>query len=115
MACLSDSGYESQFDELKLEQVVEVKRMLLKKRLYEEVDASRRRIYREAIERCEDYISGLICINCFMHDIYHLKLIDLFKEERGLFPEEWRFYIDATNQDPGESLFLTCLADKEWK
>lgn len=116
MTCLSDSGYESQFDELKLEQVVEVKRLLLRKRLSEETDASQRQIYEEAIERCGDYIHGLICINCFMHDIYHLKLIGLFKEERELFPEEWRYYIDVTTQDPAESMFLTCcIANNEWK
>lgn len=110
---LSESGYESQFDEEKLEQVVKLKKLEINKLLREETDAIQRRAYRDAIDKCDDYICGVTCINCLMHDMYHMKLLHLFKDEKQLFPEEWRFYIDATTVDPNESFFLTCMTDKK--
>lgn len=116
MSCLEDQkGILMQFEsghEERLEQLVEVKKLAINKLLKEETDVLQKRTYRDAVDVCDDYLCGVTCINCFMHDMYHMKLLYLFKDGKELFPEEWRFYIDVTTVDPSESLFLKCQADK---
>lgn len=118
-----DSGYESQFEEKELQKfeekelrkLVKSKGEIIRDRLLEEADAEQRKRYISGWKRCEDYARDVICIHCLTYDIYHMGLLDLFKEEKKMFPKEVWFYFDGTSENEVEKSLLKCVSAIEWE